>query len=166
MGTLARYTLIAAVLLGLGMMSMGAFFVMKGLDAKAEIESALVKERVITSEDAPIPGVMVSDAATARAQQDTIEAHTYGRWGPYSEMDREDPNRDSYLKGLTLRNALNMAVMGFGVADLAIGTGAATMVLGLTMSGFALAALSIVRAPVAERRRAPVLVPLGAPADD
>ena len=59
MKTLARYALVAAVLLGLGMASMGAFFVAKGLDAKAEIELALVKERVITSKDSPIPGVMV-----------------------------------------------------------------------------------------------------------
>lgn len=166
MGTLARYTLIAAVLIGLGMMSMGTFFVVKGLDAKTEIEMALVKERVVTSNDAPIPGVMVNDAPTARAQQDAIEAHTYGRWGPYSEMDREDPNRDSYLKGLTLRNALNMAVMGFGVADLAIGTGVVTVVLGLAMSGFALTVLSIVTAPAAERRRTPILVPVAGPADD
>ena len=42
MGTLAKYTLIAAVLLGLGMKNIRAFFVTKGMDGKAEIEMALV----------------------------------------------------------------------------------------------------------------------------
>ena len=166
MRTLARYALVAAALLGLGMASMGTIFVLKGLEAKAEIEMALVKERVITSKDAPIPGVMVTDAPTAQAQQDVIEAHTYGKWGPYSEMDREDPNRVSYLKGLTLRNALNMAVMGFGVADLAIGTGVVTIVLGLAMSGFGLVVLTVTEAPAAETRRTPILGPLAEPAYD
>lgn len=45
-------------------------------------------------------------------------------------MDRDDPNRDAYIKGLTLRNSLNMAVMGFGIADLAIGTGAVIIMMG------------------------------------
>ena len=46
-------------------------------------------------------------------------------------MERDDPNRDVYLKGLTLRNALNLAAVGFGVGDMAIGLGAVTVVLGL-----------------------------------
>ena len=75
---------------------------------------------------------------TAKAQQDTIEAHTFGRFGPYSGMERDDPNRDVYIKGLTLRNALNLAVVGFGVADLAIGIGWVTVVLGLMIAGLAI----------------------------
>ena len=57
--------------------------------------------------------------------------HSFDRYGRYTDMDRDDPNREAYIRGLTLRNSLNMAVMGFGVANLAIGTGAAIIVLGL-----------------------------------
>ncbi len=49
--------------------------------------------------------------------------------------------RDSYLNGLTLRNSLNMAVMGFGVADLAIGTGAVIILLGIATLGLAVPVL-------------------------
>ncbi len=82
--------------------------------------------------------MLVEDVETAKAQQDTIEAHTFGRFGPYSGMERDDPNRDVYIKGLTLRNALNLAVVGFGVADLAIGIGWVTVVLGLMIAGLAI----------------------------
>ncbi len=39
---------------------------------------------------------------------------------------------------MTIRNSLNLAVVGFGVADMAMALGAVTMVLGLIISGFAI----------------------------
>ncbi len=38
---------------------------------------------------------------------------------------------------MTLRNSLNLAVIGFGMADMAIGLGALTIVLGLIIAGLA-----------------------------
>jgi hypothetical protein len=133
----STYAIVVAVLLGVGMVVIGSLFMAMGFDAKRDINNALLKERVITSQDATIPGVLVQDAETARAQQDAIETHTFGRFGPYSGMERDDPNREVYLNGLTLRNALNLAIVGYGVADLAIGVGAVTIVLGLIIGGFA-----------------------------
>lgn len=127
-----------AMVLGVGMIVVGSIFVVMGVDAKGDIQQALYKEKVITSKDASLPGVLVEDVATARAQQDVIEAHTFGRFGPYSGMERDDPNRDVYLKGLTLRNALNLAIVGFSLGDLAIGLGAVTIVLGLITTGLAI----------------------------
>ncbi len=75
-------------------------------------------------------------------------------------MEPDDPNRETYLKGLTLRNALNLAVVGFGVADLAIGTGAISIVLGLIVTGFAVPVHLIVTRTVKERggaTRAPAM---------
>ena len=127
-----------AMVLGVGMIVIGSIFIFMGADAKGEIQEALRKERVITSKDATLPGVLVEDVATARAQQDVIEDHTFGRFGPYSGMERDDPNRDVYIKGLTLRNALNLAIVGFSLGDLAIGLGAVTIVLGLITTGLAI----------------------------
>ena len=50
-------------------------------------------------------------------------------------MERDDPNREFYLKGLTLRNSLNLSVLAFGVADLAMGVGAVIIVMGLSTVG-------------------------------
>ena len=136
--TFSKIAVAVAILLGIGMIALGVIFVLMGYGAKSDIREALLKERVITGADSAIPGVLVEDLMTAKAQQDTIEAHTFGRFGPYSGMERDDPNRDVYIKGLTLRNALNLAVVGFGVADLAIGIGWVTVVLGLMIAGLAI----------------------------
>ena len=134
---ISRFAVVIAIGIGIAMVVLGGVFMAMGLDAKSDIQAALLKERAITSKDAPIPGVLVEDVETARAQQDAIEQHTFGRFGPYSGMERDDPNRDTYLSGLTLRTALNLAVVGFGVADLAIGTGAISIMLGLIIAGLA-----------------------------
>ena len=136
--TFSKIAVVVAILFGIGMVALGVIFILMGYGAKSDIREALLKEKVVTGADSAIPGVLVEDLVTAKAQQDTIEAHTFGRFGPYSGMERDDPNRDVYIKGLTLRNALNLAVVGFGVADLAIGIGWVTMVLGLMIAGLAI----------------------------
>ena len=136
--TFSKIAVAVAILLGIGMIALGVIFILMGYGAKSDIREALLKEKVVTGADSAIPGVLVEDLVTAKAQQDTIEAHTFGRFGPYSGMERDDPNRDVYIKGLTLRNALNLAVVGFGVADLAIGIGWVTVVLGLMIAGLAI----------------------------
>jgi len=67
------------------------------LEAKGMIWDALAEENVTTSKDsvkfgAPA-GVLVTDAATAEAQSEVIKMHSIERYGLYSEMERDDPNR-------------------------------------------------------------------------
>lgn len=140
----------------------GVFFVVMGFEAKSTIRTALAEENVTTSKDAVefgVPGgVLVDDARTAEAQAAVIKKHSIDRYGLYSEMERDDPNRATYIKGLTLRNSLNLSVLGFGVADLAIGTGAMIIVLGIgTMSLGALALhnLTATEAELAGLKRGP-----------
>ncbi len=121
---------ISALVLGLLLVVIGGSFVIQGMDVKDEIRDELRAEQIITSQDASIPGVLVDDAETARAQADVIKEHTLGTWGPYSELPREDPRRAQFIDGVTLRTALNMAVMGFGITDLVIGAGVIVMVAG------------------------------------
>ncbi len=129
---------VVAVVTGIAMIVLGSIFVGLGATAKSDIAAALRQEDVTTSMDASVPGALVEDVETARAQQDSIEAHTFGRFGPYSSLERDDPNRESYLKGLTLRNSLNLAIVGFGVGDLAMGVGVVTIVLGVMLAGLAI----------------------------
>ena len=134
----SKVAVVVALAMGIGMIVLGSIFVFMGADAKDEIRASLLKERVISSKDAPIPGVLVEDSKTARAQAAAIESHTFGRFGPYSGMERDDPNREVYLNGLTLRNAFNLAAVGFGIGDMAIGLGAVTVVLGLIITALAI----------------------------
>jgi hypothetical protein len=121
---------ISSAVLGLLLLIGGGYMVVQGLAVRDEIEEELRAEQITTSRDASIPGVLVDDAETARAQADVIKQHTLGTWGPYSELPRDDPRRAQFIDGVTLRTALNMAVMGFGVTQLVIGAGILVFVAG------------------------------------
>ena len=134
---------LSIAVLGILLVAAGLFMIVRGSEAWADIERELSAEEVMTSGDAAIPGVLVTDAATARAQADVIKEHTLGRWGPYSSLDREDPRRASFIDGVALRSALNMAVMGFALAELAIGAGIIILIAGAATLLFAVPTLHI-----------------------
>ncbi len=134
---------LSIAVLGITLVAAGLFMIVRGSEAWADIERELSAEEVMTSGDAAIPGVLVTDAATARAQADVIKEHTLGRWGPYSSLDREDPRRASFIDGVALRSALNMAVMGFALAELAIGAGIIILIAGAATLLFAVPTLHV-----------------------
>lgn len=128
---------LASLVLGICLLVGGIYMIVQGISVRNEIRDELRAEQITTSQDSRIPGVLVEDAETARAQADAIKEHTLGTWGPYSELPREDPRRAQFIDGVALRSALNMAVMGFGVTDLVIGVGVI-----VTIAGFATLALA------------------------
>ena len=121
---------VSSLILGLLLVVGGGFMVVKGLSVRNEIRDELRDEQIITSQKSRIPGVLVQDAETARAQADIIKQDTLGTWGPYSQLPRDDPRRAQFIDGVTLRSALNMAVMGFGVTLLVIGAGILAFIAG------------------------------------
>lgn len=134
LGLIRRFMWVAPLVLGFVFIASGAYMIMEGRDAKDEVRQALVAEQVLTAKDASIPETPVTSVATADSQADIIREHslkiTEGK--TYSQLDREDPRRDTYLNGVTLRTALNLAVMGFKVSDLVIGLGAFIIAIGAT----------------------------------
>ena len=127
-----RFFWVIPVLFGIVFIGAGAYMVSEGRSAKDEVRSELVAEQITTSKDASIPNAPVNSVDTAQSQAAIITEHTRGQWGPYSQIDRTDPNRATYLDGVALRTALNLAVMGFKVSDLVIGMGAFLVAVGLT----------------------------------
>lgn len=142
---------LAAVLLGVFFMSLGAFVIYEGVAAKNTVREALIAEQVTTAGDAVIPDAPIVNLATAEAQEDAVTAHTLGRLGPSSELERGSGERATYLDGLTIRNSLNMAIVGFKVAELVIGIGAVIMLLGTGMLLLLAPALRWARQPAGER---------------
>ena len=132
LATIRRFLWVIPVIMGFIFIAAGGYMISEGRSAKNDVRAELVAEQVTTSKDASIPNTLVDDVATARVQEAAITEHTRGKWGPYSQMDREDPNRQTYVNGVTLRTALNLAVMGFMVSDLVIGLGAFMIAIGLT----------------------------------
>ena len=135
MAALAKVGWVGAILAGIAFIVLGVVFIALSNGAKDEIRTAMIAEDVTTGDDAAIPNVLVQDVETARAEEAVLAEHTLGRYGP---------NRASYLKGLTMRNSLNLSIMGFGVADLALGVGVVSILMGastLLLTGPALFAL-------------------------
>ncbi len=127
-----HYIWIAPLVLGVVFIGAGIYMVIEGRGAKDELRDAVVSENIITSADASIPNVLVDSADTARAEADVIEMHYLEITGgkTYAELDRDDPNRETAFRAVQLRTSLNLAVMGFRVADLVIGMGAFMIVIG------------------------------------
>jgi len=134
MKTLKRYLWLGALALGIVFIAVGAMFMITGMDAKNMITNELVAQDISLGKDAVefggTPGDLVNDEVTAEVEAKIIALHTDGKYGVYSSLERDDPHRDDIIKALALRNSLNMAVMGYGVANLAIGAGAIIVLMG------------------------------------
>jgi hypothetical protein len=147
---------VVALLMSLVLVGAGAIMLFAGLDAREQVRVSLEAERITTPEDASIPNVPVTSAATALAQAEIIQEHTLARTEglTWADMDREDPLRPFYLQAVTLRTSLMSAYMAFKLADLVIGLGALFVVIGLgggLASGLALRQEQAV--PVARREK-------------
>ena len=76
---------------GLPLVAAGLLFIVMGFDTHDQIREELKEEMVVTSDDAVMPGVLVDDAETAKAQAGVIKEHTLGTWSLYSELAHGRP---------------------------------------------------------------------------
>ena len=149
---------VAPLVLGVVFIAGGLYMASEGRAAKDEVRDAVVRENIMTSEDASIPNVPVTNAATAKAQAEAIEAHVLKTTGgeTYATVDRyvaadgvsttsdkeqalivdgnpvPNPARNTAFQGAALRTSLNLAVMGFKISDLVIAMGFFMVAIGGT----------------------------------
>ena len=57
MPSISQFAVVTAAVIGLGMVALGGLFIALGVEARSDVRAALVKEQIVTSSDAPIPGV-------------------------------------------------------------------------------------------------------------
>ena len=85
------------------------------------------------------PDVIIDNAAAAQAAADTVRAHRHSIAPTYSELlagGKYDPTNMKHLtygQALNLENYLYLGVLGFGVAQLAMGMGAFMLLTGLAL---------------------------------
>ena len=165
MRTLKRHLWAGALALGLLFVGLGILFIYTGLEAKNMITNELVAQDINLSKDAVefggTPGDLVNNASSAEIEAKIITLHTDGKYGVYSSLERDDPHRADIIKGLSLRNSLNMAVMGYGIANLAIGSGAVIILMGAGTLALATPVLYVALAKEEDKERT---VNTGAPA--
>lgn len=177
---------IILMIIGLAFLVGGTYTVLRGFDARQQVQDELAAQNIVTPDDASIPGVPVSDAATAKSMADIIDVHSreitgdrsYAELGRYLTPDGGDtsdealalkddegnpvpnPVRDVALTASTLRSSLYTTIMAFNVSDLVIGLGLAIAVLGFAVGGLGVVLASLAIPSVARRFHVqPVVVP-------
>ncbi len=136
MKLLAKWGWLGLVAFGLILVISGLFMIYQGKSAHDEVADALSEERIVGSQGTDIADVKVTGPDEAKTQADKIKQDVLNMTGgkTYAELDRNDPNRNTYLTSITLRTALMQSYMAFKVADLVMGVGALVAVLGLAQA--------------------------------
>ncbi len=122
--------------LALVVMVFGALFAVAGTGTWIAVSSNLRAEQITVSEDAAaFGGAIVDTPWEAWAQADIINHHALEESGgkTYSQLDREDPVRETMMNGSFLRASLFTSVVAFGVALLVFGLGVVFIVTGETL---------------------------------
>ncbi|MFC1905412.1 hypothetical protein ACFLXL_01225 [Chloroflexota bacterium] len=114
---------------------MGVVFISQGISKDALLTQAMVAEKVsYTSEEAKGAIKDVIDTPEeAEVMAEILREHRTNNYGYYTELKRDDPNRDQILKAITMENSLNMAQLGFGLTAVVKVTGVFMIVMGLAL---------------------------------
>jgi hypothetical protein len=133
MKLMAKWGWLGLVAFGLVLVVSGLYMVSEGKSAHDEVTASLSDERIVGSQNTAIANEKVTGPDEAKVQADKIKQDVLNMTGgkTYAELDRNDPNRNTYLTSITLRTALMQSYMAFKVADLVMGVGALVSVLGL-----------------------------------
>ena len=128
---------IMVLVIGVVCLVVGSIFVWQSLDVKAKVTEGLLDEQLTSG----IPGegdegydannIYVDTAAEAQVAHDTILEHMRDDPGRYGDTERGSAERDHFVDGITLRNSLTIAVMGFGISTIALGIGVFMLVTGV-----------------------------------
>jgi len=143
----SRYLAMAVILLGVVSLVIGVVFIAQGISVRGQIAEGLRAEKVTLGieEDLVEKGDVVDTEAEARGAEGTLEEHLRESYVTYGDTERDSPERTTYLAGTTLRNALNIAIMGYGVATVIIGAGVFMIITGLALGATGVVLLRLPR---------------------
>ena len=138
------YGLIGLSIVGVVLLTSGLFLSWKGVLARREITAELLDEYATTpsASGRPNPGdppptdvEPIHDARTALLRIEEIKNNLHNRVGRWQQIPDDSPDRQWFINGMAIRTALSMAVMGYGVANLAIAAGATLVMAGAAAIG-------------------------------
>jgi hypothetical protein len=112
---------------------LGVLLVIGGIATWVIVSNTLAEQKIVTSDDACLPGRTVQDPFTAYCQADVIQKHTLEITGglTYAELDREDPLREVAMDSAFLQSSLFTSIVAFGVAAIGVGMGVVFILIGL-----------------------------------
>jgi hypothetical protein len=147
-----RGLVILVLLLGVVAVVLGGVFIGMGVAKDNLLVTAMRNEKITLGipSDKLAAGEVIDTAKEAEIAGDTVREHRHGIAPTYGDLlggkqfDPTDPQQLTYAQALNLENYLYLAVLGFGVTQLAIGSGAFMVVTGIALgaAGVALHRLS------------------------
>lgn len=130
------------VVIGIVSLVIGAVFIGIAVQKNNYLVNSLREQKVTLglTQDQINNGEFVDSAAEAQTAADTLAEHlqsiapTFGdltAQNPNGRFDPTNPTNLDYGQGLNMENSFNMVVMGFGVIQATMATGAALIIIGL-----------------------------------
>jgi hypothetical protein len=132
---------ILVLFLGVVAVVIGGVFIAQGMAKDNLLVTAMQQEKItlgIPSEELT-EGEVIDSAREAEIAGDTVREHRHGIAPTYGDLlggekyDPTNPQQLTYAQALNLENYLYLAVLGFGVTQLAIGSGAFMVVTGIAL---------------------------------
>ena len=121
--------------------ALGMVFVVQGVTKSSWMSDAMRTEKVTLglSNESIAEGNFVDTAAEAQKAGDTIREHRHKIASTYNDLlggaqfNASDPVQLTYAQALNMENYLYLAVLGFGVAQMALGAGAFMLVVAIAL---------------------------------
>ncbi|MFC1970684.1 hypothetical protein ACFLV0_01930 [Chloroflexota bacterium] len=142
---------ILVLLMGVVAVVLGAVFITQGVAKDNYLVTAMRQEKITLGieDDMLTQGEVIDTAKEAEIAGDTIKEHRHGIAPTYGDLlgegrfDPTQPKQLTYAQAINLENYLYLAVLGFGVTQVVIGTGAFMVITGLGLGGTGLALLRL-----------------------
>jgi len=148
MAIVRRNVWLVLLIVGIFAFSMGIAFLVQGITNSNWMSDAMRQEAVTLGldESAIAEGDVVDSAPEAQNAGDIVREHRRGIAPTYNDLlagggfNATNPEHLSYAQALNMENYLYLAVMGFGVTQMLIASGAFMLVMGvgLGVTGLAL----------------------------
>jgi len=145
---LIRVLSILVLCLGLVAIVLGGVFIGMGVAKNNLLVTSMQQEKITLGvpSDKLAAGEVIDNAEEAQIAGDTVREHrhsiapTYGDLLGGKQYDPTNPQQLTYAQALNLENYLYLAVLGFGVTQIAMGSGAFMVITGIALisTGFAL----------------------------
>ena len=140
---ITRGLAIIVLLLGVVAIVLGGVFIAQGIAKDNLLVTALQQEKITLGIPAEKldEGEVIDSAEEAEIAGDTVREHRQGIAPTYGDLlgegryDPANPQQLTYAQALNLENYLYLAVLGFGVTQVVIGSGAFMIITGLALVG-------------------------------
>jgi hypothetical protein len=131
----------------------GLIMIVAGVATWFLVQDQLAAENITVADDADfLAGDDVNGPFSAYAQADIINQHALDATDglTYSQLEMDDPLRETAVRASFLRASLFTSVLSFGVAAMAAGLGVVLVLIGWALRRLAHTHTTVATAPLAE----------------